>query len=394
MIPYPLAGAAEKLLDALRLRLPGTAIAALDAGQLMAERALLRGLRQAPGISAGGSCHLFAAGDVHLALNLPRDDDWALIPAWLEAGETLEPGNWQAVANRVRRRRAEDLVERAHMLGLAAAVTGRQRTPRHVFVPGAEAHVTPSAFSPMVVDLSALWAGPLASHLLWLAGAEVIKVESLSRPDGARQGNADFYNLLNQGKRSIALDFNSDSGTAALRALVSQADIVIESSRPRALYQLGIDAHAICAANPGLTWVSITGFGREEPAAQWIAYGDDAGVAAGLSDLLWQASGEWGFLGDAIADPLTGIDVALAAAAGWRRGGAGLVSIALSDVVAWALEECMSQQGRASLIADVQHWWQQRNSPDNWAARRPVRDRVASLGAHTAEILAETGPGC
>ena len=85
---------------------------------------------------------------------------------------------------------------------------------------------------PLVVDLSALWAGPLCGHLLHLCGADVIKVESDTRPDGARFGNAAFFGLLNQGKRSVGLDLTRHEGRKTLRQLIDRADVVIESSRP------------------------------------------------------------------------------------------------------------------------------------------------------------------
>ncbi|WRZ90036.1 CoA transferase [Streptomyces sp. NBC_01007] len=61
-----------------------------------------------------------------------------------------------------------------------------------------------------MVDLSALWAGPLCAHLLGLTGARITKVESAARPDGARRGSAEFYRLLHQGHECRVL------GAAAL----------------------------------------------------------------------------------------------------------------------------------------------------------------------------------
>jgi hypothetical protein len=103
-----------------------------------------------------------------------------------------------------------------------------------------------------VLDLSSLWAGPLCAHLLGLAGARVVKLESASRPDGARAGSAAFFDLLNAGKASVALDLSSRAGRDSLRRLIASSDIVIESARPRALRQLGIEAEALVAEVPGL----------------------------------------------------------------------------------------------------------------------------------------------
>src|SRR3546814_961112 len=102
-------------------------------------------------------------------------------------------------------------------------------------------------------------------------------------------------------------DLQSPRGRAQLRELLRGADIVIEASRPRALRQMGIDAETLLHEQPQLTWLALNGYGRGEPQEQWIAYGDDAGVAGGLTELQRRASGEAVFIGDAIADPLTGL---------------------------------------------------------------------------------------
>ena len=73
----------------------------------------------------------------------------------------------------------------------------------------------------------------------------------------------------------------------------------------------GIDADALCASRSGLIWMTITGYGATGQAADWIGFGDDCAVAAGLAEALRRAAGHPGFVGDAIADPLTGIHAAL-----------------------------------------------------------------------------------
>jgi crotonobetainyl-CoA:carnitine CoA-transferase CaiB-like acyl-CoA transferase len=238
-----------------------------------------------------------------------------------------------------------------------------------------------------VLDLSSLWAGPLCSHLLELMGADVVKLESRQRPDGARRGHAGFFDLLNQRKRSVMLDFASAEGRAQLAQLIAAADIVIEASRPRALRQLGIDAEVLCARHEHLSWIGITGYGRREPQAQWIAFGDDAGVAAGLSSALHAATGQWAFVGDAIGDPITGLHAALYAWAGWQRGGAGIVDIALVG----ALQSCAvfeSQEPKergldwTSALANRQR--------ETWPPAQRTADVPApALGEHTHEVLSE-----
>jgi crotonobetainyl-CoA:carnitine CoA-transferase CaiB-like acyl-CoA transferase len=105
---------------------------------------------------------------------------------------------------------------------------------------------------------------------------------------------------------------------------VSNADIVIESTRPRALHQLGLDPAEIVAAAKACTWVSITAYGR---AHNRIGYGDDVAAAAGML-----GTGDV-FAGDALADPLTGAHAAVAALAGTLTGRSAVLDIAMYDVV-------------------------------------------------------------
>ena len=312
-------------------RLAASADAALRLLGLPHAGAELMGERAALGASPEKTCRLLEAQDGWLALNLARGEDLELVPAWLEA--ELE-ANWDTIAAAVRERSAAELVARGREIGLAVAL---DQPPAASFPRTRESSLEArSALRvPRVIDLSSLWAGPLCGRLLAELGADVIKVESAQRPDGARAGSPEFFERLNGLKRQVSLDFAAQR--EELATLLRSADIVIEASRPRALRQLGIDAGQLCAENPRLTWISITGYGRQSETENWIAYGDDAAVAAGLSHRHWQATGERAILGDAVADPLTGIAAAVAAWSRWQAGGGGLVDVSLCGTVSAAL---------------------------------------------------------
>lgn len=368
--------AADAALAALGALAPGASLP-LNGALLLGERARLMGLQRRGRVSANGSCHLLDAADGVFALNLARDDDWGLISAWLEEDAT----DWPAIDRAVRTRSAGDLMARGIELGLPIALDRPPDTSRQWFVATEPVVARGVRRTPLVVDFASLWAGPLAASLLGMVGAHVVKVESSRRPDGARMGHAGFFDLLNGGKKCVAVDFSAEDERQALRELVASADIVIEGSRPRALAQLGIDAAAAVAA--GTIWVSITGHGRVGAAADRVGFGDDAAVAAGLASVMADGWGKAMFAGDAIADPLTGLFAALAAWATWRAGTARLIELSLAGTTGHVLGQ--ERADRAMLLE-----WQamaERDVAPLYPLRQP-RMAAAPLGHDTLAVFA------
>ena len=154
------------------------------------------------------------------------------------------------------------------------------------------------------------------------------KRQSLSRPDGARRGPLGFFDLLNGGKESLALDFKDDRSLKFLRKIVKEADVIVEGSRPRALRQLGIDAET--EVENGKVWISITGYGRTGPRSKGVAFGDDAAVSGGLflKDPL-------SFIADAVADPSAGLLSAVIALSALESEKGWLIDVPLSAVANW-----------------------------------------------------------
>jgi hypothetical protein len=323
---------------ALAALAPGSPLATLDTPALLSERAAIGGLTRQGTTTAGGSGRLIAARHGHLALNLPRDDDWRLLPAWLETEIGIERPRWDAIANLIASREVDALVERGRLMGLAVAdAPERPLANRPLFT---ASHVTtrpkrPASRPVRLLDLSTLWAGPLASSLLAMAGFEVLKIESPERPDGARKGPRPFFDLMNGGKGACTLDLRRAADCTSFERLLEGADVVLESARPRALSQLGFDASHWLKGAPGRIWASITGYGR---AHEWIAFGDDAAVAAGLAFPPDEDGGKSRatpcFCADAIADPLTGLHAAATILAHWQAGRGGLLEFSLVDVAA------------------------------------------------------------
>lgn len=329
-------------LDALATSLTKRSVAIghrvdLDGLAVLTERAALLGLWRGGRTSCGGATRLLPAADGWIAVTLARDDDIDLLPAWLGT-DPVDGDPWPVVGDATRARSAEAVVGRGAELGLAVAhlpdpqpaepaPTAHGIVTEHL----GDADRVTSLEGVVVVDLSSLWAGPLATSVLADAGATVVKVESTQRPDGARAGSAAFFDLCNAGKWSIALDFSDDTDRQHLRALVQAADVVVEASRPRALAQLGIDTHDTVRRHTPRIWLSITGHGRSTAAAQRVGFGDDAAVAGGL--VAWAEHGPC-FCLDAVADPLTGLTAADAVLGLLAQGGRWIVDACLARVAA------------------------------------------------------------
>lgn len=363
----------------------------LDPLRLLGERAAIGGLSRNGTISCGGATRLLPTADGWIAVSLARPDDVDLVPAWLGV-EPVDGDPWAAVADAVGAVPAGPTVRGAVELGLPVAALPRDQPPRdqltgdgtaasrdgaparrtRVRTPGGAGVADLTGIT--VVDLSSLWAGPLCGSLLRQAGAAVWKVESTARPDGARLGPPAFFDLLNAGKRSVAVDFATSAGRGALRALVEHADVVIEASRPRALEQLGIDRAAVVGSGRGpRVWVSITAHGLGPGDRERVGFGDDAAVAGGL---VVRNGDTPNFCADAVADPISGLVAATACLESLAGGGGWLVDVAMRDVAAHFAGPTLPVPVDVEVAAPT--------------ARQPMGVAPAS-GEHTADVLRRIG---
>ncbi len=173
-----------------------------------------------------------------------------------------------------------------------------------------------------VVELARVLAGPFCGQILADLGADVIKVESpegdgtrlwgppwVERTDAA--GNvhreAAYYHACNRGKRSIIADFGDADDLARVRTLCAEADVVIENFKTGSLAKFGLDYASLSAANPGLVYCSITGFGQTGPRAHEAGYDFVAQGMSGLMSLTGEPEGHPVKMGVSISDLSTGV---------------------------------------------------------------------------------------
>ncbi|MCH4540123.1 CoA transferase [Ochrobactrum sp. POC9] len=167
----------------------------------------------------------------------------------------------------------------------------------------------------VVVDMSQFLSGPYCSLRLMDLGARVIKIE---RPDGgdlSRRlylsdteigGDSTIFHAINRGKDSLAIDLKNPDDLAALKKLLTQADVLIQNFRPGVIKRLGLDYEAAKEINPRLVYASISGYGEEGP---WVGRPGQDLLAQARSGLMWlngdEGQGPVPF-GLAVADMLAG----------------------------------------------------------------------------------------
>lgn len=216
-----------------------------------------------------------------------------------------------------------------------------------------------------ILDLSRILAGPWATQLLADYGAEVWKIERpgvgddtrhwgppfLKDREGADTAESAYFLSANRGKRSIALDITTDSGQAAIRKLVAEADILVENYKVGGLKKYGLDYPSLAKINPRLIYCSITGFGQTGPDAELAGYDAMIQARGGLMSITGERDGLPGAgpqkVGVAVADLMAGMYAVSAMLAALhhreKRGQGQQIDIGLLDTqVAWLANQNMN----------------------------------------------------
>jgi crotonobetainyl-CoA:carnitine CoA-transferase CaiB-like acyl-CoA transferase len=167
----------------------------------------------------------------------------------------------------------------------------------------------------LVLDFSRVLAGPLATMLLADYGATVVKVERPGSGDDTRawgpphdaDGTATYFLAANRNKRSLALDLSDPEQLAAAQSLARRADVIVENFRPGVMAKLGLDHATLAAANPGLVYATITGFGADGEGATLPGYDLLVQAVGGLMSVTGPADGEPHKAGVALVDVIAGL---------------------------------------------------------------------------------------
>lgn len=233
----------------------------------------------------------------------------------------------------------------APALGELSAADGRARWSPRAGAPAPGNGDLPLA-GLKVVDLTAFWAGPTATFLLASFGADVVKVESIQRPDGIRASGmlragveewweyGWVFQAVNTGKKSVTLDLQRPEGRDLLLALVADADVVVENFSPRVMDHFGLTEETLLQANPDVVFVRMPAFGLDGP------WRDRVGFAPTMEQLSGMAR-QTGYPDQppiaprGVCDPLAGAHAAFALLAALelrrREGGGQLVEVPMIE---------------------------------------------------------------
>ena len=259
-----------------------------------------------------------------------------------------------------------------------------QHTASAAFSAHARPRVAPSDALPLtglrILDLTAWWAGPAATHVLACLGAEVIHVESTARPDGLRsiggmmaghfpdwwEASPHFLHA-NSNKLGITLDLSKPRGLALLERLVVRCDAVVENFTPRVLEQFGLDWERIRALNPRAILLRMPAFGLSGP---WRDHTGFAQTMEQFTGLAWVTGHrhDQPRIPRGPCDPIAAMHAALALLVALEERGAtgrGLhvestmvesaLNIAAEQVVEWsAYGRRMEREGNRSALAAPQ----------------------------------------
>ena len=222
-----------------------------------------------------------------------------------------------------------------------------------------------------ILDLTHVWAGPLATRILADLGADVVKIEAptsrgprsygRTTPLGGWIGGApgdEPFNVnavfvkLQRNKKSLAVDLKTSVGRTTLLELVKNADVVIENFSSRAMPSLLLDYPVLSAANPKIIYVSMPGFGMDGPYRNRVAFGPSVEPLSGLTNVMGYGPDEPRNTAMALPDPIAALNATSAVVTALRRrqqtGRGALVEMSLHEGAAafcgpWLIEHQLGE---------------------------------------------------
>lgn len=246
-----------------------------------------------------------------------------------------------------------------------------------------------------VLDISTVYAGPLAGQLLGDFGADVIKIEHPTMGDPLRthgpskDGVGLWWKMVSRNKRCAALNLSSADGADLFKQLVAEADVVIENFRPGTLERWGLGYEQLVEVNPDIILVRVTGFGQEGPYASRPAFGTLAEAMSGFAAMTGEPDGPPTLPPFGLADGIAGISTAFATTVALynrdARGGSGQsVDLAILEPLVTVLGPQPSAYDQLGAVPVRRGNRSENNAPRN--TYRTADDRWVAVSASATAI--------
>jgi formyl-CoA transferase len=205
-----------------------------------------------------------------------------------------------------------------------------------------------------VIEMGTLIAGPFCGQILGDFGAEVIKIEDPKAGDPMRQwgrslpkGLSPWWPVIGRNKKSVGLDLRTAEGQQIARALIRNADVVVENFRPGAMEKWGLSYESLSAENPRLIMARVSGFGQTGPYAQRAGYGLIGEAMGGLRYVTGEPDRPPARAGISIGDSLAAMHAAMgvlmALHARERTGQGQVIDAALFESVLAVMENLVTE---------------------------------------------------
>lgn len=270
-----------------------------------------------------------------------------------------------------------------------------------------------------MLDCSTILAGPLVCQILGDFGADVIKIEHPTRPDGLRghgrsvDGHGLWWKEVARNKRTMGLYLGHPAGAEILKGLVKTADVLVENFRPGTLERWGLDYASLAKTNRGLVLLRVTGYGQHGPYASRPAFGTLVEAMSGFAFMTGQPDGPPTLPSFGLADSIAGVTGAAAVTMALyhrdARGGTGqVIDMSLLEPIMTAVGPAPSVYDKTGEVQQRQGNTSTNNAPRNlyqtadnhWVAVSTsadvVAERVMTLVGHP-EVIEEpwfaTGAG-
>jgi formyl-CoA transferase len=247
-----------------------------------------------------------------------------------------------------------------------------------------------------VLELGTLIAGPFCGQLLGDMGAEVIKIEAPGQGDPMRHWGPQkrgtpsvWWPVIGRNKKSVTLDLRQPEGQRLFKDLSAKVDVIIENFRPGTLEKWGCGYEALCATNPGLILVRVSGYGQTGPYSQRAGYGGIGEAMGGLRYIVGEPDRPPARVGISIGDSLAAVHACMGTLAALhhrdRTGRGQVIDAAIYESVLNMMESLVTEYDQLGHVRERSGPILPRIAPSNMY---PTRDGIVMIGANQDTVFA------